>query len=190
MTDQDFLRILYVIKSAASPTWCNDIAPPRWKIAGRWYCAYPPLRECAAPWDLPVRPVKIEDKEVLDLGLGRSIHSKVQVEEFLKFQDTQGTWRAYLTLSAELASGGRAEDWSWGLRLGKRAREALIDAVGWSLVPLYHLTGPTAIFILLGLLARSMIKVIVSVIVRACTIYQARAWASGSLLPSGACRSS
>jgi hypothetical protein len=30
-----------VIKSAASPSRCNDIAPPRWKIAGRWYCAYP-----------------------------------------------------------------------------------------------------------------------------------------------------
>ncbi len=83
--------ISYVIKSAASPTRCNDIALPRWKIAGRWYCAYPSIRECAAPRDLPVRPVQIDDEDALDLGLGRTIYSKAQVEEFLKFQDSQGT---------------------------------------------------------------------------------------------------
>ncbi len=37
---------------------------------------------------------------VLDLGLGRSIYSKAQVEEFLKFQDSQETWRTYLTETA------------------------------------------------------------------------------------------
>jgi hypothetical protein len=105
--------ISYVIKSAASPTRCNDIAPPRWKIAGRWYCAYPSIRECAPPRDLPVKPVIIDKEDVLDLGLGRSIYSKAQVEEFLKFQDSQGTRRAYLTETAELAYGGSGEDGSW-----------------------------------------------------------------------------
>ena len=33
--------ISFVLKTAASPTRCNDIAPPRWNIAGKWYCAYP-----------------------------------------------------------------------------------------------------------------------------------------------------
>jgi hypothetical protein len=42
----------------------------------------------------------IEDEDMLDLGLGRSIYSKAQVEEFLKFQDFQGTRRAYLTKTA------------------------------------------------------------------------------------------
>jgi hypothetical protein len=37
---------------------------------------------------------------VLDLGLGRSIYSKAQVEEFLKFQDSQETRRTYLTETA------------------------------------------------------------------------------------------
>ncbi len=46
--------------------------------------------------------------------------------------------------------------------------------MGWSLVPLYRLTGPVAIFILIGLLLWSIVKVFVSVIVRACTIYRAR----------------
>ncbi len=111
---------------------------------------------------------------MLDLGLGRSIYSKAQVEAFLKFQDSQGTRRAYLTETAELAYIGSGEEGSWGLGLGVRAREALIDAVGWSLVPLYRLTGPIAVFISLGLLVWSMVKVVVLVIVRACTIYKAR----------------
>ncbi len=118
--------------------------------------------------------MQIEDEDVLDLGLGRSIYSKAQVEEFLKFQDSQGTRHAYLVETAELAYRGRGEDGSWGLGLGGRAREALIDEVGWSLVPRYRLTGPIAVFILLGLLVWSMVKVVVSVIVRACAIHRAR----------------
>jgi hypothetical protein len=65
-------------------------------------------------------------------------------------------------------------DGSWGLGLGQRAQEALIDVVGCALVLLCHLTGPIAVFILLGLLVWSMVKVVISVIVRACAIYQAR----------------
>ena len=38
--------------------------------------------------------VDIDEGDLLDLGLGRSIYTKEQVEEFLKFQDSQGTrWR-------------------------------------------------------------------------------------------------
>jgi hypothetical protein len=131
-----------------------------------------------------VKPVNIEDEDVLDLGLGRSIYSKAQVEEFLKFQDSQGTRRAYLTETVEVAYGGRGKDGSWGLGLGQRVRETLIDAVGWSLVPLYRMTGPVAIFIMLGLLLWSVVKIFVSVIVRACTIYRTRGmglWPLGAL---------
>jgi hypothetical protein len=41
-----------------------------------------------------------------------------QVKEFLKFQDFQGTWRAYLTETVELAYRGCGEDRSRGLGLG------------------------------------------------------------------------
>jgi hypothetical protein len=56
--------------------------------------------------------VQIDEDDLLDLGLGRSIYSKAQVEEFLKFQDSQGNRRAYLTETAELAYGGRGKDGS------------------------------------------------------------------------------
>ncbi len=72
--------ISYAIKTAASPTRCND-------IARNWYCASP-VPECAPPRDLPVEAVHIEEDDLLDLGLGRSIYSKEQVEEFLWIQDS------------------------------------------------------------------------------------------------------
>ncbi len=28
----------YVIKSAGSPIHCNGVAPPRYKVGGKWYC--------------------------------------------------------------------------------------------------------------------------------------------------------
>jgi hypothetical protein len=64
----------------------------------------------------------------------------------------------------------------------ERAREALIDAVGWSLVPMYCLAEPIAVFVLLGLLVWSIIKVME--IVWACMIYHAQGmglWLLGAL---------
>ncbi len=49
--------ISYVIKSAGSPIHCNDVAPPRYKVGGKWYCSYPVLKECHDPAMLPVDKV-------------------------------------------------------------------------------------------------------------------------------------
>ncbi len=65
--------ISYVIKSMASPTRCNNIAPPRWNIARWWYCAYPSIREYVPPRDLPVNALKINEDDLLYMGLGWSI---------------------------------------------------------------------------------------------------------------------
>jgi hypothetical protein len=35
--------ISFVIKAAAAPVRCNDDAPPRWRLNGRWYCAFPEI---------------------------------------------------------------------------------------------------------------------------------------------------
>ncbi len=40
-------------------------------------------------------PVKISDVNVLNLGLGRSIYSKEQMEGFARFQDSQNTRKAF-----------------------------------------------------------------------------------------------
>jgi hypothetical protein len=101
--------ISYVIKSARSPGHCNDIPPPRYKVGGKWYCSYPELRECHDPAMLPVDEVKIDPVTVNNIGLGKSIYTKNQLEEFATFQDSQGTRKAYLVETAELAYMGRNE---------------------------------------------------------------------------------
>jgi hypothetical protein len=72
-TDAFVDPISYVIKSAGSPIHCNDVAPPRYKVGGKWYCSYPELKECHDPVMLPVDKVRIDPVKVNDIGLGKSI---------------------------------------------------------------------------------------------------------------------
>ncbi len=58
----------------------------------------------SAPQDLPVEAVNIKDD---DLGLGRSIYNKEQVEGLFRVQDSL---RMRKTCLAELAYGGWAKD--------------------------------------------------------------------------------
>jgi hypothetical protein len=48
-TDAFVDPISNVIKSAGSPIHCNDVAPPRYKVGGKWYCSYPERKECPDP---------------------------------------------------------------------------------------------------------------------------------------------
>jgi hypothetical protein len=102
-TDAFVDPISYVIKSAGSPIHCNDVAPPRYKVGGKWYCSYPELKECHDPEMLPVDEVRIDPAQVNDIGLGKSIYTQEQLKEFARFQDSQGTRKAYLAETAEMA---------------------------------------------------------------------------------------
>ncbi len=128
-TDAFVDPIGYEIKSAGSPIHCNDVAPPRYKVGGKWYCSYPELKECHDPSMLPVDEVRINPVTVNNVGLGKSIYSKEQLEEFARFQDSQGTRNAYLVETAEMAYIGRNEKGEWGLALGSAAQVFLIDLV-------------------------------------------------------------
>jgi hypothetical protein len=55
-----------------------------------------------------MKPIAIDDIKVMNLGLGRSIYSPVQLEEFSRFQESHGTRRAFLAESAEMAYNSRA----------------------------------------------------------------------------------
>ncbi len=132
--------ISFVIKVAAAPVRCKDVAPPRWRLNGRWYCAFPEIRDCAEPVKIPMKPIAIDDIKAMNLGLGRSIYSPAQLEEFARFQESQGTRRAFLAESAERAYNSRAGG-QWGSGLSDLATESLIDAVGYHLVPMYRVIG-------------------------------------------------
>jgi hypothetical protein len=52
---------------------------------------------------LAVDEVWIDPVKVIDIGLGKSIYTQEQLEEFARFQDSQGTRKAYLAETAEMA---------------------------------------------------------------------------------------
>jgi hypothetical protein len=124
---------------------------------------------------LPVDLVKITDVNVLDLGLGKSIYSKEQMEDFLRFQDSQNTRRAYLAETAELAYLGRSGG-EWGHGLTDLARDQIVNAVGYWLIPLYRLIGPTAVIVILVMFIVGMARMLLDVLVRAIIIARVRGW--------------
>ncbi len=81
----------------------------------------PALRDCPEPSQLPVDPVKVSNVDILGLGLGKNICSKGQMEELIRFQDSQKTRRAYLAETVELAYLGRSRG-EWGLGLTDLAK--------------------------------------------------------------------
>jgi hypothetical protein len=144
--------ISYIIKSAGSPIHCNDVAPPRYKVGGKWYCSYPELKECHHPEMLPVDEVRIDLVKVNDIGLGKSIYTQQQLDKFARFQDSQGTRKVHLAETAEMAYSGRNERGEGGLALSMAAQGSLIDIVGASFFPLYRVVGPMIFFLSLMLL--------------------------------------
>jgi hypothetical protein len=73
-----------------------------------------------------MKPIAINNIKVMNLGLGRSIYSPAQLEEFARFQESQGTCRASLAENAERAYNSRAGG-QWGSGLSDLATESLID---------------------------------------------------------------
>ncbi len=165
--------ISFVIKAAAAPVRCNDVAPPRWRLNGRWYCAFSEIRDCAEPGRIPMKPIAIDDIKVMNLGLGRSIYSPAQLEEFVRFQESQGTRRAFLAESAERAYNSRFGG-QWGSGLSDLATESLIDAVGYHLVPMYRVIGPTAAVVLLVLFLVGILRMLLDIVIRAIAIARVR----------------
>jgi hypothetical protein len=121
-----------------------------------------------------MKPITIDDIKVMNLGLGRSIYSPAQLEEFARFQESQGTRRAFLARRAyNSRSGGQ-----WGSGLLDLATESLIDAV----VPMYRVIRPTAVALLVLFLVgnlRMLLDIVISVIAIA-RIRGCRWWLMGA----------
>jgi hypothetical protein len=52
-------------------------------------------------------PLKMQDVQMLGIGLGKSIYRPEQIDEFIRFQESQGTRRALLAESTERAYNSR-----------------------------------------------------------------------------------
>ncbi len=150
------------------------MAPPRYKVGGKWYCSYPVLKECHDPAMLPVDEVRIDPVKINNIDLGKSIYTKEQLEEFARFQDSQGTRKAYLAETAEMAYTGRNEKGEWGLALSSAAQGSLIDIVGASFFPLYRVVGPMIFFLSLLLLVWGGLRLIITVLLRVIIIVRCK----------------
>jgi hypothetical protein len=165
-TDAYVDPISYMIKSAGFPIHCNDVAPPRYKVGAKWNCSYPELKECHDPAMLPVDKVRIDPVKVNKVGLGKSIYTREQLEEFARFQDSQGTRKAYLAETAEMAYSRHSEKGEWGLALSPATQGLLIDIVGASFFPLYRVVGPMIFFLSLLLLVWGGLRLLIMVFLR------------------------
>jgi hypothetical protein len=115
-----------------------------------------------------MKPIAIDDIKVMNLGLGRSIYSPAQLEEFARFQESQRMRHAFLAESAERAFNSRTGgQWGSGSDL---ATESLIDAVGYHLVPMYRVIGPTAAVALLVLFLVGILRMLLDIVIRAIAI--------------------
>ncbi len=106
--------------------------------------------------------------------MGKSIYTKEQLEEFARFQDSQGTWKAYLAETAEMAYTGRNEKGECWLALSSAAQGSLIDIVGASFFPLYRVVGPMIFFLSLMLLVWGGLRLIITVLVRVIVIVRCK----------------
>jgi hypothetical protein len=108
---------------------------------------------------LPVGEVKIDPVEISDVGLGKSLYTKAQLDEFARFQDSQGTRKAYLAETAELAYVSRTPNGEWGLALSPAAQGSLIDMI---------------FFVSLMLLVWGAFRLMVTVLIRVVVIVRYR----------------
>jgi hypothetical protein len=123
---------------------------------------------------LPVDEVRIDPVTVNNIGLGKSIYTKEQLEEFARFQDSQGTRKVYLTETAEIAYIGRNEKGEWGLALGSAAQVSLIDLMGINFFPLYRVVGPMIFFLSLLPLVWGGLRLVITVFLRVAIIIRYR----------------
>jgi hypothetical protein len=123
---------------------------------------------------LPVDEVRIDPVEVNNIGLGKSIYTREQLDEFARFQDSQGTRKAYLAETAELAYRGQTGDGEWGLGLSPAAQNSIIDFEGASFFPLYSVVGPMIFFVSLMLLVWEVFRLLVTVLIRAIIIVRCK----------------
>jgi hypothetical protein len=118
----------------------------------------------------------------LQLGLGRSIYTDAQMNEFFAFQNSAGARSAYLADQTERAYNTRVGG-EWGLGMGERAKEMIIDHVGWSFIPMYQIFGPLSMLFLTLVFVVGLVRIVVTLLVR--TIVLVRAKGCGVWVLSG-----
>jgi len=94
--------------------------------------------------------------------------------EFYDFQHSLAVRNAYVADQAELAYINRGEGGEWGLSLGTKAQETLMDIFGINFIPLYWIFGPTAINLIFILFFVGLARVLGAILLRMVLLIKAR----------------
>jgi hypothetical protein len=116
---------------------------------------------------LPIAAVEIDHDAAEPWGLGRSIYSEAQLSAFAEFQQSAVIWAAYVADVLKLAYSRRRPDGEWGLPLGPRATDAIIDLVGLRFVPLYRFLGEVRMIMILMLFFVGIRRLVFIILFRA-----------------------
>jgi hypothetical protein len=93
---------------------------------------------------LPVDEVKIESLRMSEIGFGKCIYTKKQMDEFAAFQDSQEMRTAYQAETDGLAYIGRNGHGEWALDLGSQAQASMINIIGMRFIPIYEIVSPSS----------------------------------------------
>ena len=120
--------------------------------------------ECHEPANLPIAPLGI-DELTMQLGLGRSIYTDKQMKEFYAFQNAAGARNAFLADQTERAYQTRSGG-DWGLSLGDKAKDIMLDHMGWSFIPLYRLFGTLSMLFILVIFVVGLVRLVATLLIR------------------------
>ena len=87
------------------------------------------------------------------------------MKEFYGFQNAAGARNAFLANQTERAYQTR-NGGDWGLSLGDRAKEMMLDHVGWSFIPLYRLFGPLSMLFILVIFVVGLVRLVATLLIR------------------------
>lgn len=159
--------ITLVLQMTGTILPCSAIGPARWEIGGAWYCSYPEIRECHTPKKIPVDDVVIDVGSNPTYGLGKSLYSQAQQEEFESLRNTIGARPSYVADASMRAFHSRSHTGSLGSGLSEWAMEGIVERVGWEYIPFFWLFGVYASWALLVCLCFSVLNMVAHVLIRA-----------------------
>lgn len=163
---------------------CSKVAPPRYLIAGDWFCGYPEIMKCESPEKVTVEGVHIDDLSYAALHFGDSLYSKAMLATFEQLAQAEYGRKAFLTDTAHQAiTTGR--DGKWGSGLSEFAVSNIVDTIGGYFIPFYNLLGKPAFLILMVIFVCGLLKVWLSVALRAFFIAKKRG--CGAWIFAGLC---
>ena len=157
--------ITLTIQNYGTNQICNLVAPPRYYIAGEWFCAKPEIEICTAPEQVPVGGVKIHELSFKNLHFGSGLYSKETLVQFAKLKESAHARKAYLADISHQATEGLSQG-QWGLSLGSNAVSTLFDTFGNNFIPYYQFFGRPALTIVWILFLLGCFKFLISFVVR------------------------